>query len=107
MQQNEVKAVVDRWVRAWNGDDPAAVHAQLHPDITVSHPGGEVGPEDAFEWVATTMKGTLPAIVRWYGLDGGNSVAVVGALASRGRQVDTLVLADDGRVVRLMRHHVD
>lgn len=107
MEQNEVKVVTDRWVRAWNGDDPSAVQAQLHTDATVSHPGGEVGSEDAFEWVATTMKRARPAIVRWYGLGGGSSVAVVGALGDGGRQVDTLVLADDGRVARLLRHRAD
>jgi hypothetical protein len=109
MDASDVQRIAARWVEAWDGDEPAVVLALLHPDAVLADPeAGKVRPPDIAGFVARSiavgpLAERLP-VIDWFALPGADSVAVVCTLADGRHRVDTLVLADDGRVVRLMRH---
>jgi ketosteroid isomerase-like protein len=99
------RRVAESWVDAWNSLDPERVVALLHDDAVVADPdGGKVRAPDVAAHVRRRMAERFEPVRTWSALAGVDSVAVVCTMADGHKRADTLVLADDGRIVRVMVH---
>ncbi len=107
MDPSTAAALARSWVQAWNDGDTDAVMDLLHPDATVA----DVWPRPAKVRAADVrshLQGRFAdhreAVVAFECHLGVDSIALVCELEGGAQRVDTLVLADDGRVVRVMLH---
>jgi hypothetical protein len=107
VDSDEAHRIAEAWVDAWNSHEPDRVVALLHDDAVVADPaaaGGKVRPPDVPAHVARRMDDHFEPVRTWISLAGADSVAVVCTMADGHRRADTLILADDGRIVRVMVH---
>lgn len=107
MGPDEARAVAGAWISAWNGADPEQVLALLHEKAVIADPASEAGkvrpplvPQHVRRLLA---EGHVP-VRSWVATAGVDSVAVACNMGDGSRRVDTLVLAEDGRIVRVMIH---
>jgi hypothetical protein len=95
------------WVDAWNSGDSDRVIALLHPSAVIADPsasGGKVREPDVPDHVRARIAAGGTEVRDWIALAGVDSVAVICSLADGTRRADTLVLTDDGLIVRAMLH---
>ncbi|MEO7556997.1 MAG: nuclear transport factor 2 family protein [Acidimicrobiales bacterium] len=109
MDSEDARRVAGAWVDAWRSGDPERVLALLHESAVLVDPadevhGGKVRPPDVAAHVRARMAAGAPPVHSWTALAGVDSIAVTCTRADGTRQSDTLVLTDDGRIVRAMRH---
>lgn len=109
MTDEQAFTIAAKWLAAWDGDDPDRVLALLHSDAVFADPAaGKVRPPDLPGFVGRSVNppnGTERHVVReWFALRGADSVSIVCVLADDSHRVDTLVLAEDGKIARVMRH---
>jgi hypothetical protein len=105
MERREAERLATEWVRAWAAGDVEGVLDLLHHDAVITDPvGGKVRKEAVTDFVRVELVGTRPDLVEWRALPGSDSVAVATVWADGVERVDTLVVADDGRIVRVMTH---
>lgn len=102
----EARAVATAWLDAWSSGDADRVLALLHDEAVIADPvAGKVRPTAIADHVRSALAERSPVCERWSAHPGADSVAVVCELAGGAVLVDILVLAEDGRIVRVMRHH--
>ena len=107
MDSEQARRLAEAWVDAWNSLQPERVLSLLHDDAVVTDAaatGGKVRPPDVADHVRRRMAERFEPVRSWISLPGVDSVAVVCTMADGHRRADTLVLADDGRIVRVMVH---
>lgn len=95
------------WVDAWNSGEPDQVLALLHTNAVIADPAdehGKVREPNVPAHVRRRMTESHVAVRSWESLAGVDSVAVVCTMADGTRRADTLVQAEDGRIVRVMLH---
>ena len=77
----------------------------MHGDAVFTDPvAGKVRAHAVADFVRVELAGTRPDLLEWRSLPGADSVAVASVWADGAERLDTLVLADDGKVVRVMCH---
>jgi hypothetical protein len=107
VDSEEARRVAEAWVDAWNSLDPERVLGLLHDDAVVADAtadGGKVRAPGVADHVRRRMTERHEPVRTWISLPGVDSVAVVCTMADGHRRADTLILADDGRIVRVMVH---
>jgi hypothetical protein len=104
MEHEQAAGVAAAWVEAWNSGDPERILSLLHANAVIADPeAGKVRGALVPPFVRK-RRATSPEVRSWFSLPGADSVAVVANLDDGARRVDTLVIAEDGRVVRVMWH---
>jgi hypothetical protein len=107
MQRGVAERLGQAWVTAWQGRDHAAVLDLLHPDAVITDPvAGKVRPNSVADFVRVELTGERPELLEWRVLPGADSAAVATIWSDGTERLDTLVVADDGRIVRVMVHRV-
>ncbi|MGH9186915.1 MAG: hypothetical protein ACRD0U_14030 [Acidimicrobiales bacterium] len=105
MDESAAQRIAEAWVTAWAGSDPGAVLDLLHHDAVITDPvAGKVRSHSVPGFVRVELTGTRPELIEWRSLAGADSVAVASVWSDGTERLDTLILADDGGVVRVMCH---
>jgi hypothetical protein len=110
VDSDQAREVAAAWVEAWNGEDPEVVLRLLHAGAVINDlDKGKVRSPAVGKYVRLLFDEPGRARIRtWFSLPGVDSVAVVLNLTDGERVVQTLVVATDGRIVRVMDHrHVE
>jgi hypothetical protein len=110
VDSDQAREVAAAWVNAWNGKDPEVVLRLLHAGAVINDvEKGKVRSPAVGKYVRMLFEvPERPRIRTWFSLPGVDSVAVVLNLSDGERVVQTLVVANAGRIVRVMDHrHVE
>jgi hypothetical protein len=110
VDSDEARDIAAAWVDAWNGRDSEVVLRLLHGSAVINDvERGKVRGPSVGKYVRGQFEAAdRPWIRTWFSLPGVDSVAVVLNYSDGERVVQTLVVADDGRIVRVMDHrHVE
>src|SRR5262245_22368626 len=104
MDHQQAAELAAAWVDAWNSGDPEQTLGLLHGNAVIADPAaGKIRGAFVPPFIRK-LRGELAAIRGWFALPGADSVAVVATLDDGSKRVDTLVIAEDGRIVRVMWH---